>query len=604
MTSQCVPDSNGIPGFQDQIRSESAKLRIIFSIRIFLFIFLVIVFLLSIQNRPLIAVSSLIITVAAFLMMLKQETKTERRISYLKNRILILNNEHALQNKEYEQFNEGREFIDKQHDFISDLDIFGRRSVFQMLNRTATFTGKRNLAEWLITPLRETETILRRQEAVKELSRKHEWCENFLALAYENREEAVDKEVIREWLGEGDRFSDSFYQAITILLPGLCLLTLGGYLSGLIGYGAFQLVILLEIVVSLGAARTITRIHDKLGKKFSSIEKYKNLIAQIETEQFESGLLQELKQSLSDGKAEAGVVIHQLKRKVNALDARMNMIMAIVLNGMLLWDIQVVMRIERWRRAHKQHFLEWVDIVGEFDALISLGLFAHNNPGYAFPAPAQDSACISARELGHPLIPEERLVRNAYVLEGSPAIDLLTGANMAGKSTFLRTLGVNLVLAMIGAPVCAAEFRFRPMKLFTSLRTADSLQENESFFYAELRRLHKLIVYYESEEQVFFLLDEILKGTNSKDQHSGSEALIRKILRLKGLGIVATHDVELSSLSLAFPDNVRNLCFEISILDDKLSFDYTLRSGVCRTMNASYLMKRMGITDGEDPQIS
>ena len=168
---------------------------------------------------------------------------------------------------------------------------------------------------------------------------------------------------------------------------------------------------------------------------------------------------------------------------------------------------------------------------------------------------------------------------------------------MAGKSTFLRTVGVNLIIAMIGAPVCASRFRFTPILLFTSLRTNDSLQENESFFYAELKRLHLLIEHYENKKQVFFLLDEILKGTNSKDQHAGSEALIKKILKLNGVGIVATHDVELSKLVNQYPDNIRNLCFDIAIINDRLHFDYKLTNGVCSTMNASFLMKTMGIVD-------
>ncbi|MDP1744147.1 MAG: hypothetical protein Q8L90_01140, partial [Bacteroidota bacterium] len=252
----------------------------------------------------------------------------------------------------------------------------------------------------------------------------------------------------------------------------------------------------------------------------------------------------------------------------------------------------------------KEKFLKWINNIGEFDAYISLGLYAANNPNFAFPEVVTEPFVIDTENIGHPLLNKNKLVKNNYHIEGSPKIDLLTGANMAGKSTFLRTVGVNLTLAMIGAPVCATKFKFTPVLLFTSLRTNDSLQENESFFYAELKRLQLLINHYESGKKVFFLLDEILKGTNSKDQHTGSEELIKKIIKLNGVGIVATHDVELSLLANQFPENVRNLCFEITISDDKLNFDYKIKDGVCRTMNASFLMKKMGIIDQSPSPIS
>jgi DNA mismatch repair ATPase MutS len=267
----------------------------------------------------------------------------------------------------------------------------------------------------------------------------------------------------------------------------------------------------------------------------------------------------------------------------------------VVLNGIFLFDIQLMRRLESWKTANKDHFLNWIDIIGELDAFISIGIHACNHPHHVYPEVTSGSFVIHAEGVGHPLISHSKLVRNNYRLDGFSRIDLLTGANMAGKSTFLRTIGVNFTLAMMGAPVCADKFVFTPVLLFTSLRTNDSLQENESFFYAELKRLQQLISQYEQGKQVFFLLDEILKGTNSADQHKGSKELIKKLIRLKGIGIIATHDVELSKLEKEFPANLRNLCFEISIEEDKLFFDYTLKEGVCATMNASYLMKKMGI---------
>ena len=341
----------------------------------------------------------------------------------------------------------------------------------------------------------------------------------------------------------------------------------------------------------------INKIHDNLSRKFDSIEKYRQLISIIEKESFKSDLLNKLKSVFVNEKSSASGNIKELKSLTDKLDARMNIVVAILLNGILLWDINVMCGIENWRKKNKEHFMKWVDAIGEFDAFISLGMYAHNNPTYVFPEVETNHFVIEGENLGHPMIQESVLVKNNYNIAHAPKVDLLTGANMAGKSTFLRTVGVNLTIAMIGAPVCASRYKFSPIHLFTSLRTNDSLQENESFFYAELKRLHLLTEQYEQGKKVFFLLDEILKGTNSKDQHAGSEALIKKILKLNGVGIVATHDVELSKLATEFPDKVRNLCFNITIENDKLNFNYKLAEGVCSTMNASFLMKKMGIVD-------
>jgi DNA mismatch repair ATPase MutS len=373
--------------------------------------------------------------------------------------------------------------------------------------------------------------------------------------------------------------------------------SLGLWISGTTGYSPFVLSSLLQVITGLTHARTSNAIHDHLSRKSKMVNKYAALLSLVESESFASPALQQLQQQLCTGNTRSTDSLRQLKKIVDALDVRQNIVMASVLNTVLLWDIQVIRRTETWRAKYKAAFDQWIEVLAEFDAFISLAGHARIYPNHVFPVLESGTRNIDAVQLGHPLIPANKVVANDYTLQGKPAIDLLTGANMAGKSTFLRTIGVNLVLAMAGAPVCAKSFTFSPILLFTSLRTNDSLQENESFFYAELKRLQQLILLYEQGDTVFFLLDEILKGTNSKDQHEGSRALIQKLLTLKGKGIVATHDVELSVLEEEYPVSIRNICFEITIREDKLNFDYTLRKGVCRTMNASFLMKKMRITD-------
>lgn len=582
--------------FNEQISKEKKGMNLIFYTRLSAFIATFALFFFFIQQSPAVSFSILLLIIVLFLFLLKRELRTQRKIDYLKRRIRLNENEILILNNNFQSFDQGKEFIHKEHPFISDLDIFGNRSIFQLLNRTSTYSGRMRLAGWLTFPFLNKTEIVERQEAVKCLSHKLEWSQQLIAQGVSDKENESDKDIIRDWLQEPSSFFSPFLSIISIVLPVLTITSLLLFLAGSIDSSCFIFLFLLQFIIVGSKVKITNRIHNQLSRKINSVEKYAALIRLIEGEQFDAALLNNLKQQLSTSQMNAGATISQLKSLVDLLDSRLNLVMAVVLNGIFLFDIQIMRRLEKWKAANKDHFLNWIDVIGAFDAFTSLGIYAYNHPLYAYPEVETNGFVLEAKETGHPLIPPSKLVKNNYTLQGTSRIDLLTGANMAGKSTFLRTIGVNLTLAMIGVPVCAQRFRFTPVLLFTSLRTNDSLQENESFFYAELKRLQQLMQQYEEGKQVFFLLDEILKGTNSKDQHNGSEELIRKIIRLKGSGIVATHDVELSRLEKEFPGNIRNLCFEIRIEADKLSFDYTLKEGVCATMNASFLMKKMGIT--------
>jgi len=578
-----------------EIAEQQKKISSIFYTRSVLFIGLFAAFFFLVKPQPVLAITLIPLTVILFLLLLNIELRIGRKITFLKNLMRANQVEIDLLNNEYEKFNAGNEFIDKQHHFISDLDIFGRRSIFQLLNRTSTHSGRMRLAGWLTFPFLEKEEIEPRQQAIKELASKKDWSLHFIALGFTNQESASDKEVIAHWLEEKRLFSHPVFRIVCTVMPILTIAAFLLNLAGFISYAPFTLLFLAMLGLVGRYTKQINRIHDQLSRKFDSIDKYLALIQHIETTGFSSPLLNELKEKLKSENSSASGNISKLKSLVDKLDFRMNIVVAVILNGIFLWDINVVRRIESWRVEHKEEFLKWISVIGELDAFISIGLYAANNPDYVIPEINTDRFIIEAVNIGHPLINQKKVIKNDYHIEGLPKIDLLTGANMAGKSTFLRTIGVNLILAMIGAPVCAEKFRFTPILLFTSLRTNDSLQENESFFYAELKRLGLLIKDYEEGQRVFFLLDEILKGTNSKDQHIGSEELIKKIVKLNGAGIVATHDVELAVLSRQFPESIRNLCFEITISNDKLHFDYKVKPGVCATMNASFLMKKMGI---------
>ena len=582
--------------FKGEIQLQKNKLNFIFYIRLFTFILAFVLFFLFIQNDPVLAFILVPLVIATFLILLKFELKSQKKIDYLTNRIQLNENEIAILNNHFEGFDPGKEFINKEHFYIADLDIFGNRSIFQLLNRTSTFTGRSKLALWLTHPFLQKQEIEDRQQAIKCLSGKIEWSQQFIATGISEKETQMDKDIIQDWLQEDISFSFPFLKFVSIALPVMALLALILQLTKVIDSTAFTLLFLLQLFTVASQLKKTNRIHNQLSRKINTVEKYASLIQLLEHETYEGNTLNGLKQQLTNKQEAASLSIRKLKKLVDALDTRLNIAVAVILNGILLFDINLMQRIEKWKLEYKDDFLKWIDVIGEFDAFISLGMVAYNNPDYVYGEIEKDSFILYTENMGHPLIKKEQVVKNDYSILELAKIDLLTGANMAGKSTFLRTVGVNLIMAMIGLPVCAGKFKFTPIRLFTSLRTNDSLQENESFFYAELKRLQMLMNKYEKGERIFFLLDEILKGTNSKDQHSGSEALIKKIIRLNGVGIIATHDVELSKLEHELPNHIRNLCFEIHIEGDRLSFDYTLKNGVCATMNASFLMAQMGIT--------
>jgi DNA mismatch repair ATPase MutS len=274
----------------------------------------------------------------------------------------------------------------------------------------------------------------------------------------------------------------------------------------------------------------------------------------------------------------------------------MNILVGFFLNGLFLWDYHCTYRLEEWKYEYREMFPLWLEMIGKVDAYVSLGNYAFNNKDFTYPV-ISDNNVFSAKMVGHPLIDENNRVCNDFSQKSRGAICIISGANMAGKSTFLRTIAVNYILGMAGAPVCAAEMNFIPMNLFTSMRTVDSLSSNESYFYAELKRLKTLITKIKNQEQVFFILDEILKGTNSADKSLGSKLFMKKLIVLGATGLIATHDISLGELENEHPESVYNMCFEVEIDGEIIRFDYKLKKGITLKMNAVLLMKQMGILD-------
>lgn len=549
------------------------------------------------QYNIWLVVSAVNLVIIAFVWLSFKETKLNNKATFIEKNKQVFELEIQLHKRNFEGLDKGESFFTPNHDFAFDLDVFGEKSLFQLLNRTSTFTGRNYLGSWLNNPPINPNEIKERQSATKELAAKEDWCYAFETMAKSSNNKADTHETIVSWLGDEPLFKSGLMKLGMIALPIVTIICGTAYLFDILPGKIFLTLFFMQLGISARYASRITKVQAKLGSRLAIIENYINMVSAIENQKFSSKYLNDLQRIFVNPKEQFSVLssLTKLKKGLDKLDARLNIYLAIVLNGLFLWDINNCAQIEKWKEEHKANLPQWMNAIGEFDAMISIALFAANQNTYNYPVVSEKNNHLNYSKVGHPMITPDKLVTNNYTISGDSKIDILTGANMAGKSTFLRTIGVNLILARIGAPVCAAHFEFTPLKLFSSLRTADSLKDNESFFYAELKRLKQMIGLYEANEPVFFLLDEILKGTNSLDQHKGAVGLIEKLLHLKAMGIIATHDIELAELEKEHPNNVRNICFEIEINNDELKFDYTVKPGFCKTMNASFLMKKMSI---------
>ncbi len=520
--------------------------------------------------------------------------KLKKNLSILRD---LNENEIFAINGKFSQFEKGDEFISNENNYADDLDIFGLGSLFQFLNRTSTTTGKEKLAGWLANQELNAEKILQKQEAIKELAKLPEWRQNLQLIGKNTNEKKQDVLDILKWLNEASLIKKNWFKYFIVFINLITFSLLTFSILNVISPTIFILYIIIVPFLIIGSFfRRINVIHAQLGRKTDLFLKYSTIIKHIEETEFKSEYLKNIKKDSLIIDNTASRIIKNLSKISLAFNQRLNMIAGLLLNLFLLWDLIQCIRLENWKIKHKAKLVKWFDVIAEFDALSSLGCFYFNNPAYQFPKINTADFSIKADELGHPLIHKKNRINNSIKILGQAQFVIITGANMAGKSTFLRTLGVNMVLASTGAPVCAQSFVWSPIQIFTSIRTKDSLFKNESYFFAELKQLKVLIDRLESGEKLFIILDEILKGTNSKDKQTGSKHLIEQLIRLNASGIIATHDLALGQLIDSYPDNIKNMRFEVEIKNDELIFDYKLKEGISQNMNATFLMKKMGIT--------
>lgn len=518
------------------------------------------------------------------------------RKEWLETQARIIQEELQALSGDYSSFEDGKEYVNPEHPYSFDLDIFGRRSLFQSINRTCTFFGKVRLAEWLQNHLHEKTSIEKRQEMVREISEHTLFREQFRVAGLVHHGQSSDAEKIQAWSQSPAQYLHAGW--VKAFIWGVPVINSLLLITSLIGWTSFSCLGLsfgIFLVLSFGIIKRATYIQETYGKQLKSLNGYARLIALAKAEDWKSAGMLELMERFNLNGQSPVQALQQLSKELDRLDLRNNQFLYVLLEGSIFFQLQEIVRIERWKVRYGQHISEWLETVGELDALCSLGTFAYNHPQYTYPELTEKPFYFLATQMGHPLMPVSQCVKNDATIPSRPFFLIITGANMAGKSTYLRTIGVNYLLACVGAPVCCERLKLHPNQLITSLRTSDSLSDNESYFFAELKRLKRIIDLLNQGQQLFIILDEILKGTNSMDKQKGSFDLIRQFMQMKANGIIATHDLLLGSLIKQFPEEIRNYCFEADIKDNELTFSYKLREGVAQNMNACFLMKKMGI---------
>lgn len=539
--------------------------------------------------------SVLVILIALFIFLIHKDVDNRENIIRTQDLININKNELLALEGKYSQFESGAAFQPKDHYYANDMDLFGSASVFQYINRTSSQMGSAELASWLLKPA-SLPDILQRQEAIKELKDKNIWREELQQILQVTEIKNETRERLHNWVGAPTAFIQFKPWAwLRYLLPAIILtitvLIIFSYTPMSVFYGG----LLVMAIIAYQLNKVISPIHNQLGKIVDELEALSGAIKCIEKESFKSELMLQLQKSLTQKRGLASDKINDLKKILERLDIRYNMVLSFPLNVFLLWNLQQILDLEKWKKEQQHEVSKWFEVLKIVEALQSLATLHYNHPHWVFPVFKEEHFSIAATQLAHPLIKAEKRVSNFINIDNAGEIMLVTGSNMAGKSTYLRSVGVNVILAMAGAPVCAGKFELSPVQLMSSMRIADNLEESTSTFYAELKKLQTIIEKVNAGEKVFILLDEILRGTNSHDRHTGSEALIKQLIKKNAAAILATHDLELAKMKAQFPQQILNYHFDVQVSNDELFFDYALKPGICTSMNASILMKKVGI---------
>lgn len=525
-----------------------------------------------------------------YLVLLVLDSKLQKKVNLEENKISSYQNELAYYDRNFSEFDSGEEFVDPKHSYSFDLDLFGKDSFFQRINRTVTRLGKARLAKLLGTINLDIQTVVERKEAVKELAALPEWRTLFIAYGINS---TYDLDKLAKGLVEKtdkSRMSTGLVKAgmicsIVITITSI-LLAVYGMVPGSLAITLF----LLQIVIAVVLSGKINAVSNEVGGMFKGFREYKSIIQLIDNAHFVSKELTDLQKELKAGEG-ADKAFTELASILNRLQQRANFVVFIVFNGLVLHDLWVYRSFLKWKERHAPYVERWIEVLTHFDALTSLATYSFNHPENGEATFIEsESPVFCGTNLYHPFLKKEVAVANDFTLS-SGGFAIVTGANMAGKSTFLRSVGINYVMAMNGLPVCADSLELVPVKLFSSMRTSDNLAENISYFNAELNRLEQLISFCKSSDHTLIILDEILKGTNSVDKLNGSKLFLNEVSKLEVSGIIATHDLDLAKLEEE-DDKYINYSFEIE-LGEEIDYSYKIGRGVAQNLNATFLLEKI-----------
>jgi len=561
---------------------------------IFAMVAITIAFAIHFDNFSIIAVS-FVLLVFAFAWLVSRQSAFEKQKQYYDDLQQVNENEiGSIQSHSY-IYNDGARYANDKHFYTSDLDIYGNASLFQLINRAATTPGNNKLASWLNAPASK-QTVLQRQEAVKEIAAKNSWKLDLQTrLVFAIRQDINQLKNLFKYLHipldmPGEKWLAAYIKIVPYL--SAILLVLCWFFPKVRPYTVFIVLSNMGLVMLKG--KYIKKADMIAGKIGDTLTNYAAVFKSIEKEQWKAAynitLAQQLKEKQTSNK------IEELGELINKLNYHLNLLVGGILNMLFLWDIRQIIAIENWKRQNQDSLEAAFDVIAEFESLLSLAGLAVNYPDWCFPViDDRPGYTLTAKAIAHPLIDVTKRIENDYELDNTFKVDIITGSNMAGKSTFLRTVGINTVLALSGAPVCAQSMQVSVITMISYMRIKDSLNESTSTFKAELDRLQMLLTAVENEPKVFFLIDEMLRGTNSVDKYLGSKAVIEQLIRKNAVGMVATHDLQIAHLETKYPDYVRNFYFDIQVVNGEMLFDYKIKHGECKTFNASLLLKQIGI---------
>lgn len=535
---------------------------------------------------------SFILGVGAFMVAVKFYGKKEKAVAEAKAHEATYRDEIAATREEFRSPEQGQRFEEENHLYTYDLDVFGPHSLFEYLNRSHTELGKKTLALWLSHRL-STDQINDHQSIIAEWKKHTEWRMSFSAFARMTKDTPEQHQKLMAWIKGQPTEVPKTALFLSYLFPAImAALIIGGFISGqVLCYKFAGLLFTLQLGLLATVFKSLMAEADSFDQIKEHFTSYTRLFKWVETNPFEHERTKEQTSVFFEGKKPSSHLLAQLELHVSSLSNVQNLVGVILFNGLASHHIRVYHQLVMWKKNHRHQMTQWFEVIGQWEALHSLTQFAVNNLTYSFPE-ISEKPCYSFTQLGHPLIKPQSRVNNDFSFT-EPRFMILTGSNMSGKSTFLRTVGINLALANCGSVVCAEKAVIRPCDVMVSMRLNDSLADSTSYFFAEITRIKTILD--QLNEETFVLFDELLRGTNSDDKREGTLALLRNLQQRRATGIIATHDLEVCDITSSDPSYFCNYNFEVHIQNNDLHFDYLLQPGVCKNKSATFLMKKQGI---------